>query len=54
MAKINIEKLKNLARSLKEKKEQDGAVKKSGEADKEPEVHKKKVISSSKASGRKN
>lgn len=51
MAKINIEKLKNLARSLKEK---DGAVKKSGEVDKEPEVHKKKVISNSKASGRKN
>lgn len=50
MAKINVDKLKNLARSLKEK---DGAVKKSGEADKEPEVHKKKVTSDSKASGRK-
>ena len=50
MAKINVEKLKNLARSLKEK---DGVVKKSGDADKEPEVRKKKVISNSKASGRK-
>ena len=50
MAKLNADKLKNMARSLKD--EQSG-VKKSGDAAKQSEVKKKISISDSKVSGRK-
>ena len=50
MAKLNADKLKNMARSLKD--EQSG-VKKSGDAAKQSEVKKKTPIGDSKVSGRK-
>lgn len=50
MAKLNADKLKNMARSLKD--EQSG-IKKAGDAAKQSEVKKKTLINDSKASGRK-
>lgn len=49
MAKLSADKLKSMARALKD--EQSG-VKKAGDAAKQPEVRKKTPISDSKVSGR--
>ena len=51
MAKINADKLKNLARGLKDDKT--GGVKKSGDATNQSEAKKKTPLNDSKASGRK-
>lgn len=48
MAKLNVDKLKSLARNLKEN---GGTVKKSGD-EKQPEARKKTAIGDSKVSGR--